>query len=155
MKSIIIRLSAVTLLAAGLTLAAGCTRPTAPTSGKQSPQGHHHDHAEKGPHGGLILEWGNHELHAELVFDRAKKQATAYVWDHDLKKHVPIKAEAVKLTLTNESPPVEIMLKAAPAKGDPEGKSSKFVGTHDKLGEKAKLKGKLGWKNYTDKFTEK
>jgi hypothetical protein len=153
MTSITVRLTAIGLLGAGLTLAAGCTRPTALTSGKQSPQGH--DHAEKGPHGGLILEWGDHEMHAELVFDRAKKQATVYVWDHDLKKHVPIKAEAVKLTLTHESPPVEVQLKAEPAKGDPEGKASKFVGTHDKLAEKSKFKGKVGWDTYSDKFAEK
>lgn len=105
--------------------------------------GHHHhgDHPSKGPHGGQILEWGEHEFHLELVFDRAKLQATVYVLDHDMKKTEPTEAESVELKLdgVNELIPFA----ATPLEGETAEKSSRYVATHAALASKEPFSGRV------------
>jgi hypothetical protein len=144
------------LAATGLLLSAGCTppKPSEAPSKKDSHAHAHDEHPEKGPHGGPLAEWGEEEFHAEFTRDPDKKQVTVYILDGKVEKAAPIKAETIKLTLTSETPPVDIELKASPEKGE-EGKSSRFVGTHDKLGQKAKLKGIIVGPKYKGDFEEK
>lgn len=146
------------LVAAGLLTSAGCGGKKAdiskPIAGKD------HPHADKGPHGGALAEWGADEFHVEYVFDRDKKQATFYILDGDTAaKATPIDAETVTLTLKHTKTPVEIILKAEPEATDPKGKSSRFVGVNDALGEKVAFKGeisgKVDGKPYADDFQEK
>jgi hypothetical protein len=158
----------VTLLAAALAAAPGCSRKSA-DDGKQGggdvqaadagKKPHDHEHPEFGPRGGALAEWGDEEYHAELVVDRAQGQATVYLLDGLAKKDVPTEALTVDLTITSLTPPVSLTLKADPQKKDPEGKSSRFVGTHDKLKGSGKLKGEITGKMkgtpYTGTFEEK
>lgn len=120
-------------------------------------EGHHHP--SKGPHGGVLAEWGKEEYHPEFTVDHKTKKATVYILDGNAKKEVPIEAETVSLTITNMKPPVQITLKADPQKDDPKGKASRFVGDHEKLGEdmpfRGEISGKIGTKPYSGKFVEK
>lgn len=117
------------------------------------------DHHDKGPHGGPIAEWGDEKYHVEITVDHGKKTATAYILDGSVKKASPIAAESIKVTFTSFKPAVQIVLKADPVKGDPKGSSSRFVGMHEKLAEKVKLKGqvsgKVGDLPYAGQFEEK
>lgn len=140
-------------------LSLGCSsRPTGDAGGDSKKKGgHHHDHPEKGPHGGPLAEWGDEEYHPELVLDAEKKTATVYILDGEVKKAVPIEATSIKLTLKIESPPVTIELKAEPQKDDPAGKASRFSATHEKFGskldpEKIVASGKVKGKPYQGSF---
>lgn len=163
MRALIQWFGCLLVVSATLALAGGCAREkpkTTATNGKKqdgkTPPAH--DHPDHGPHGGALAEWGDEEYHAEFTVDHKKKQATVYILDGSAKKPAPIAAETVELTLTHEKSPVQITLKADPDKDDPKGKSSRFVGTHDKLGEERPFEGEIsanvGDVPYAGKFHE-
>jgi hypothetical protein len=104
------------------------------------------DHHEIGPRGGPVAEWGDEKYHVEIIVDHSKKTATAYILGGDIKKASPIAAASIKVTFTSLKPAVQVVLKADPDKGDPKGNSSRFVGMHDRLGEKFYLKGSVSGK---------
>lgn len=118
-----------------------------------------HDHPTKGPSGGVLAEWGKEEYHPEFVVDHKAKKVTVNILDKSAKKVAPIEAETISVTITSVKPPVQITLKADPQKDDPKGKSSRFVGEHEKLGEdvpfRGEISGKVGTKPYSGKFVEK
>ena len=157
------------ILVAGLLVAPGCNKapdkekPADPkkkdAAAKKDDSTKKDDHAEKGPHGGPLAEWGEEKYHAEFTVDHDKKQATVYILDGSAKKASPIAAETISLTVTSFNPSVKITLKADPEKEDPKGSSSRFVGMHDKLGEKMDFKGQIsgnvGNTPYVGKFEEK
>jgi len=161
MRAIIQTLGCLLVVAATVMLAGGCARdkPKAPSTDAKKKDGKApHDHPDAGPHGGALAEWGDEEYHAEFTVDHGKKQATVYILDGSAKKAAPIAAETVNLTLTHAKPAVQITLKADPDKDDPKGKSSRFVGAHDKLGEERPFEGELSTKigdtPYTGTFHE-
>ena len=106
--------------------------------------GHDHPHDEEtdhnveghghgvGPHDGTIADWGGGKFHVEFTVDHDKQQATVYVLGSDEKTATPIDAESIELAITD--PEMQVVLSANPQEGDPEGKSSRFVGTHESLG---------------------
>jgi len=112
-----------------------------------------HDHGA-GPHGGTIIEFGKY--HAEFTVDHGKKQATVYVLDGKVKNAVPI--AAVKLLLSIKSPQFQADLVAVPQDGDPKGKASRFVATHDNLGKEQEFEGtvsgEIDGKPYLGDFKE-
>ena len=150
--------SVIAVLAVSLVFSTGCT-PKKEKDPVKSVVKKDHDHPDKGPHGGPLLEWGAEEYHVEYVFDRDKKQATVYILDDSAAKASPIAVEEVTLTLTHTKDPIKVALKADPNKDDPKGKSSRFVAVHDALGDSAAFKGeigtKIGDKDYHDEFAEK
>src|SRR5262245_22330152 len=80
---------------------------------------------ETGPKGGPLAEWGEHgkddSYHFEFTQDKDKKKAIVYVLDKDGKKAAPIDVKST-VTLKLIKPASEdIVLKAAPDTGDPEG----------------------------------
>ncbi|MBI2805528.1 MAG: hypothetical protein HYX68_11175 [Planctomycetes bacterium] len=130
---------------AAVLLAAADSVPTtaaAAAGGKDKKEGHH----EIGPRGGPVAEWGDEKYHVEIIVDHSKKTATAYILGGDIKKASPIAAASIKVTFTSLKPALQVVLKADPDKGDPKGSSSRFVGMHDKLGQKFKLKGSVSGK---------
>jgi hypothetical protein len=153
--------AACALVAIGLLSAAGCSGNKDASKPIVKGKGTEHAHPDKGPHGGPLAEWGDEDFHVEYVFDRDKKQVTYYILDGEAAKAMPVEAESVTLVLTHVTPQVDVTLKPEPEKADPEGKSSRFVGTHDALGEKGPFKGlirgKIAGKKepYEDMFTEK
>lgn len=98
-----------------------------------------HDHGDEGhgghapgPHGGTLADWGGGKYHVEFTVDHDKQQATVYVLGSDEKTPEPVAAESVLLTI--KDPKLQVDLMPQPQAGDPAGKSSCFVGTHEGLG---------------------
>jgi hypothetical protein len=139
------------LLLAALCLA-GCGPRQTPGAKKV------HVHPEKGPHDGVIAEWGEEEYHPEFTVDHDKKQVTVYILDGEVAKPKAIPAESITVTITNLTPPLTLQLKAEPMADDPKGHSSRFVATDEKLGKvmdfKGTISGKVGDKPYSGEFDE-
>jgi hypothetical protein len=126
-------------------LLAGCADKSADTPTTQqsgtpaaSESDHGHPHTGEGghshgvgPHGGTVADWGGGTYHVEFTVDHDKKEATVYVLGSDEKTPEPIQAESVLLTI--QAPELQTDLFPVPLDGEPEGKSSRFVGTHDGL----------------------
>lgn len=90
-----------------------------------------HGHGN-GPHDGVIADWGGGKYHVEFTVDHDKTQATVYVLGNDEKTPAAIDAEEIEMTIVD--PEMLVTLKASPQDTDPAGKSSRFIGTHEKLG---------------------
>lgn len=119
---------------------------------------------EVGPHKGPVAEWGEEEYHLEVVADAKTGDVMVYIYsgDHEeLKKgkSKPIDAKTIMLSLKTTEPATTMKLEAKPAKDDPKGKSSVFVGKHDAFKSDKKLagviSGKVGTKVYTGEFKQK
>ena len=139
------------IVAAGcLTASPGC-KPSSPPTDEAPPQssvtddhGHDHPHDDStdhsvaghghgtGPHDGTVGDWGGGKFHVEFTVDHDQQQATVYVLGSDEKTATPIAAESIELSIVD--PAMQVTLAAQPQDGDPEGQSSRFVGTHEKLG---------------------
>ena len=91
---------------------------------------HDHGHAEKGPHGGGLIELGEEEYHGEIVLDHDSHTVALYVLGKDAKTPVATAATEVKITPEGKS---DLVLKAAPQTGDAEGKASKFELVSDEV----------------------
>jgi hypothetical protein len=134
-------MTATRLLTAAAFLLAGCspkidTVPQGDTRPKAT-EAENHEHGA-GPHGGAIGEWGKY--HIEFTVDHPTKEATVYILDAGAKRPKPIAAKEVTLKL-KLTPPVTVQLAAKPQKDDPEGKSSRFAGTHAVLGVEQEFEG--------------
>ena len=145
-----------TLLALGLTAVVGCgdkqasppssSTPTPSVSSadnkdKKKADAHDdHDHGP-GPHQGTIGEMGG--KHLEFVVNHDTQEATIYILAGDAKKSFPIKAKDGKIKLSILKPKFEVDLVAKPDAGDPEGKSSRFVGKHSNFGTKQEFAGEV------------
>lgn len=88
-----------------------------------------HVHPDKGPHGGGLIELGEEQYHAEMVIDKESGKVTIYILDGHVEEAVPIDAKEVSISEQSKS----YTLQAMPAEGDPEGKSSVFVGNDKAL----------------------
>lgn len=158
-------LSAAVLL--GLSGLAGCggdkggeyrtfdkSKDTAP----DAEHGHAHDHGHgHGPHEGDLIELGDEEFHAEVVFDEENNKVILYLLGADAKTAVPIEAKELSLEMPGKEGPVTHALAAAPQDGDGEGKSSRFEIKSEELIEAfhqdpktvGKFKVTLGGKEFT------
>lgn len=100
-------------------------------------KGQSHDHSAEGhahgvgPHDGTIADWGGGTYHVEFTVDHDKQQASVYILGSDEKTPAPIDAESIELSISD--PAMQVTLQPEPQQGDPEGMSSRFVGTHEKL----------------------
>jgi hypothetical protein len=162
MKSIRMLLSGVAGLAA-LSLVVGCGGPSGTkggTAGAKTDKGDHTHGA--GPHGGAVGDWGGGKYHIEFTVDHDKQEATVYILDGSVKKAVPIKAKDGKISASikgvQNKDAFELELMAAPQEGDPEGKASRFVGKHEKIGVVQEFEGTITGENegtpYTGTFKE-
>jgi hypothetical protein len=124
---------------------------------KKDDHGHNHDDHDHGagPHGGTIVELGKY--HGEFTVDHKKKEATLYIYDGAIKKLVPL--TTTKFTLSIAKPKFQVEMKAVPQEGDPTGKSSRFVATHEEFGKEAEyggtISGEIDGKPYVTDFIEK
>jgi len=124
----------------------GCNKPALQTQSTPAPvaDDHGHDHGEgthdhsvkghshgAGPHGGVIADWGGGKYHVEFTVDHDQQQATAYILGPDEKTPTPIAATSIELSI--KDPEMLLTLEASPQEGDADGKSSRFVGTDEKL----------------------
>jgi hypothetical protein len=81
---------------------------------------------EHGPHGGHLVELGEEEYHAEVVFDAKTGKITVYILDSTAKAPSPTDAKEITLKLAIDGKPESFALAAVPQAGDPGGKSSRF-----------------------------
>lgn len=111
----------------------------------QPPKGardHDKDHPDKGPHGGVLAEWGDEQYHVEVTFDHKGKQAVIYLLDSTAKnapKVEPNKVTKVMLTITNTQPPISLQLQHDAGKSSDQELA--FVGTHDGLSKEMDFTG--------------
>ena len=114
-----------------------------------------HGHGN-GPHDGVIADWGGGKYHVEFTVDHDKTQATVYVLGNDEKTATPIDAEEINLSIVD--PEMLVTLKASPQETDPAGKSSRYIGTHEKLGVvqeyEGTMTGVVGGTPYSGDFKE-
>lgn len=88
---------------------------------------HSHDHGhEQGPHKGQLIELGEEEYHAEVIFEEEAEKVVLYLLGPDAKAAVAIEAKELSLELPGKDAAVKFALVAAPLEGDGEGKSSRF-----------------------------
>lgn len=136
---------------------AGPDESTAPQSETTSDSDHGHPHHDEGdagnrhaveghshgagPHLGTIADWGGGTYHVEFTVDHAKKEATVYVLGTDEKTPTPVKSESILLTI--KDPTLQIDLLPVPMEGESDGKSSRFVGTHEALATVAEFEGTI------------
>lgn len=126
-------------------LVAGCTSESATSPeisesvSAEADHGHPHPHeTEAGhshgaaPHDGTLADWGGGEYHVEFTVDHDRQQATVYVLGDDAKTPAPVSADRLLLSITD--PQLQTDLLPQPQEEDPEGTSSRFVGTHEGLG---------------------
>lgn len=93
---------------------------------------HHHDH---GPHGGHILELGDH--HGELAM-AADRTLTLYILGADAKTAAPVENATATLHLHAEGGEKEIAFVSAPQEGEADGKTSRFSIAASELPESVK-----------------
>jgi len=136
------------ILFAALVVLPSCAGET-PTSGPDTSAGaaheqlqddheHTHDddghgHPSHGPHGGVLIELGNDEYHGELVHDEEAGTVTINVLDGSATQTLPIEASKVKINVVADGQPAQYSLAASPEESDPEGLSSRFVSSDEKL----------------------
>lgn len=94
-----------------------------------SHEGAHH-HYGLGPNGGSVVELGEDEYHAELVFDHDVHAITVYLLGADAKSPVPSMSPDVTLSLDQGKSAV---LKASPLDGETDGHSSRYVVVDEEL----------------------
>jgi len=116
------------LLVGSVLLVVGCNSANqayheVPKGARVKDQPHSH---EEGPHGGHLVELGEEEYHAEVVFDPKATKITIYILDSSAKKPAPIDAKEVRLELAIGGQPKPFAAKAVADKGDPANQSSRF-----------------------------
>jgi major membrane immunogen (membrane-anchored lipoprotein) len=130
--------------------------PTAP-DGHGHDRGHDHGHASEGPHHGDLVELGDEEYHAEVV--HSTDEVAVYLLGPDAKTAVPIEATELVVNLVRDGKPAQVQLTAAPDKGDPTGRSSRFVSQDaalaqhlDEKGAHARLSVTIAGKHFSGKI---
>ncbi len=165
MKTFLLRTVALVSVMALVSLA-GCngstdsssvpkTKPATPVDAGHDHAHGHHDHGA-GPHDGTLSDWGGGKYHVEFTVDHDKKESIVYVLSGDENSPFPIQVDTLLLRI--EDPEFQVELKAKPLEGEPEGRSSRFVGTHDSLGIvkefQGTISGEVDGTPYFGKFQE-
>lgn len=116
---------------------------------------------EVGPNKMPVAEWGDEEYHLEVIPDAKAGTVTIYVYGNhdDLHKAKKKAIDSKGVTVTFKNPELTVKLEPAPAKDDPKGSSTKFVGKAEGLDKLGKLEGtiagKVGTKPYSGTFKQK
>ncbi len=116
---------------------------------------------EVGPHKMPVAEWGDEEYHVEVIPDAKAGTVTLVVYGNhdDLHKAKRKAIDAKSLSVAFKSPALTVKAAPSPDKGDPAGKSSRFVGKADGLEKLIKIEGtvsgKVGSKVYSGDFKQK
>ena len=95
----------------------------------------HGGHVHKAPHGGTLVELGEHAYNLELVRDNAGGKLTAYVLDGHAENFVRIKAPTIELIAMpgGKFTPVSLKAVANTTTGETVGDTSQFEAQADWL----------------------
>jgi hypothetical protein len=130
------RLCLVASVAALIFVSWGCSR--------SSSDGHHHAaHEHRAPHGGTLVELGDHAYTVELVRDDAAGKLTMYVLDGHAENFIRLKAHAIELVAMPGGKFTRVSLQAVanPATGETVGDTSQFTGEAEWLKSAADFSG--------------
>lgn len=124
----------ITLLS--LALACGCGRP----HDHAAEPGHAHTHQHAAPHGGMLVEVGDHQFNVELVHDAGTGTLTLYTLDAHAENFVRTAMPVIELSLTagSQTHTLSLLPVANPATGETVGATSQYQA------EAAWLKGATG-----------
>ena len=124
-------------LRAALATALLCT--LAACAKKDEHAGHDHSahtqHAHAAPHGGTLIELGEHAFNVELVRDAATGKLTAYLLDGHAENFVRVSAPSFEITATvaGAKKTLTLVAVANAATGEKIGATSQFEATADWL----------------------
>src|SRR5688500_6599013 len=130
-------LVAPVLAVAVLLTFSSCSRPES-TSGAAV-------HSDRAPHGGTLVEVGQHAYNIELVRDPAAGKLTAYVLDGHAENFIRITAPALELVAFTggEKRPLTLRAMANPATGETVGDTSQFEAQADWLKNTGEFPGEI------------
>ncbi len=117
-----------------LALAAGCGDSTENKDQPPEMLNVPRAHAEKGPHGGMLIELGSEEFHGELLHNETTGEVTIYLLDAKAENPIAIDAEQIAINVRRAAGGQQYFLKADAAEGDPQAASSRFVSQEKELG---------------------
>lgn len=102
-------------------------------------------HVHAAPHGGTLIELGEHAYNLELVRDGSSGKLTAYVLDGHAENFVRLAAPSIELTAITggERRPLSLKAVANPATGETVGNTSQFEGQADWLKQTAEFPGTI------------
>jgi hypothetical protein len=123
-------LLAFSLLLCAALVAAGCGRSH--DHGHAHGAGHDaHGHVHVAPHGGVLVELGDHQFNLEFVFDPAAGRLAVYVLDAHAENFVRIAQPVLQLVaqLNGQPRPFVLNAQADPRTGETLGDTSHFAGT--------------------------
>jgi hypothetical protein len=95
---------------------------------KSDGAGAYSGHVHTAPHGGTLVELGDHAYNVELVRDHAAGKLTAYVLDSHAEKFVRIKSPGIELIAMPGGKYTLVVLQAVanPSTGETAGDTSQF-----------------------------
>ncbi len=108
---------------------AGCSR-------HDHDHGHdHHGHAHTAPHGGTLVEIGEHQFNVELIFDATSGKLTAWLLDAHAEHFVRSAAPQLEIVTrtAGEARTLALLPVANSATGETVGDTSQFEATADWL----------------------
>jgi hypothetical protein len=133
----ILRATLATVL---LCTAAACSKNTEHKDYSNVPGGHAHSHApakhaHTAPHGGTLVEIGDHAYNVELLRDAATGKLTAWFLDGHAENFVRLKAPSIEIVATVAGAKQTLVLAAVanPATNEKVGDTSQFEVTADWL----------------------
>lgn len=111
--------------------------------GKKAPGGSGGGHAHTAPHGGTLVELGQHAYNLELVRDTAAGKLTLYVLDGHAEHFIRIESPSLALIFTIGGEPRGLLLRAVAnqATGETVGSTSQFEAEADWLKTPGTLNG--------------
>ena len=90
-------------------------------------------HADVPPHGGQVIELGNHFAHAEVVLVPDTGEVTVHVLDGDGQAGKRIAQPSILVDIETSGRAVRLELKAAPLDGETSGDASRFSALSEEL----------------------
>jgi hypothetical protein len=114
---------------------AGCSKNSEHKDYSKAPGGeahaghnHSHGHVHTAPHGGTLVELGNHAYNVELLRDPATGKLTAWILDAHAENFVRIASPAIEVVAMpgGKFTPLSLAAVANPATGETVGSTSQF-----------------------------
>ena len=118
------------LVAAPVLVVAGCGRNSSPNDDSD-----HARHEHVAPHGGTLVEIGDHAYNVELVRDRTEGKLSAWVLDGHAEDFVRLTSPSIELVAMpgGKYTPLSLQPVANPATGETAGDTSQFEAQADWL----------------------
>ena len=133
-------------LSALVALCSGCSKK------KSTEAAHDHEHGKAGhhvhvaPHGGTLVEVGEHQFNLEFILDASSGKLTAYLLDAHAENFVRLETQTLEIDVAAPGPARRLILNATAnaATGETVGNTSQFEAQADWLKQSGALNGEIG-----------